>query len=175
MSVSTCVCATTNALVNRLPQYISYPRDEASQNQIKQDFYKLRNLPHVLGAIDGTLIPNKATRNDEHLFVCRKGYHALNVQGISDANRKFLDIVSKWPGSTHDSLKDMFEKKEIGEGWLLGDSGYPCQPYLMTPVMNPMTSGEDTIVLTELQDAWLRGHFECGNLDSGVYTSPEDA
>ena len=149
MSVSTCVRATTNALVNKLPQYISYPRDEASQNQIKQDFYKLRNFPHVLGAIDGTLIPIKAPPNDEHLFVCRKGYHALNIQGISDANGKFLDIVSKWPGSTHDafmwsncSLKDMFEQKEIGEGWLLGDSGYPCRPYLMTPVMNPMTRAE---------------------------------
>ena len=117
MSVSTCVRATTNALVNRLPQYISYPRDEASQNQIKQDFYKLRNFPHVLGAIDGTLIPIKAPTND--LFVCRKGYHALNIQGISDANGKFLDIVSKWPGSTYDAFlwsncshKDMFEQKD---------------------------------------------------------------
>ena len=122
MSVSTCVRAITNSLVNRLPQHIFYPRDEASQNQIKQDFYKLRNLPHVLGAIDGTLIQIKAPQNDEHLFVCRKGYHALNIQGILDANGKFLDIVSKWPGSTHDafmwsncSLKNIFEQNEIGE------------------------------------------------------------
>ena len=95
MFVSTCVRATTNALVNRLPQYVSYPRDDASQRQIKQDVYKLKNCPHVLGAIDGTLIPIKAPQNDGNLFVCRKGYHALNIQGISDANGNFLDIVSK--------------------------------------------------------------------------------
>lgn len=43
-----------------------------------------------------------------------------------------MNIVAKWPGSTHDSfilensaLKDMFERGAIPEGWLLGDSGYP--------------------------------------------------
>ena len=65
--------------------------------------------------------------NDEHLFVNRKNYHSINVQGVCDEKLRFINIVSKWPGSTHDSfilensaLKNMFETSAIAEGWLLG-------------------------------------------------------
>jgi hypothetical protein len=43
------------------------------------DFYDIKEFPLVLGAVDGTLIPIKAPSVDEHLYVCRKGYHALNI------------------------------------------------------------------------------------------------
>ena len=37
---------------------------------------------YLKGAVDGTLIPIQAPKDDEHVFVCRKGYHALNIQGV---------------------------------------------------------------------------------------------
>ena len=61
----------------------------------------------------------------------------------------FTNIVARWPGSTHDSF--IFTGSQIGQqlnaqhqcledGFLLGDSGYPCKPYLMTPYLNPGTN-----------------------------------
>ena len=34
------------------------------------------------------------------------------------------------------------EAKELGSGYLLGDSAYSCKPYLMTPIANPATAAE---------------------------------
>lgn len=61
----------------------------------------------------------------------RKGFFSINVQTISDANLKILDIVASHPGSTHDSMifrgsaiKARLELAEWG-GIIVADSGYP--------------------------------------------------
>ena len=46
----------------------------------------LCGLPRVIGAVDGTLIQIKAPVDDEHLFVCRKGFHAMTVQVVVDSD-----------------------------------------------------------------------------------------
>ena len=72
----------------------------------------------------------------------------------------FTNIVARWPGSTHDSF--IFSDSQIGQqlnaqqqsledGLLLGDSGYPCKPYLMTPYLNPGTNNQ-----TEFNNAHTR-------------------
>lgn len=56
----------------------------------------------------------------------------------------FTNVVAKWPGSTHDSfvftnslIHERLESNHAFEdGYLLGDSGYPCKPFLMTPYPN---------------------------------------
>ena len=55
-----------------------------------------------------------------------------------DYKLPFTNIVAQWPGSVHDSrvinnseICAKFENGEI-EG-VLGDAGYSCLPYLMTP------------------------------------------
>ena len=56
---------------------------------------------------------------------------------------EFTDIVVRWHGSVPDSrifensvIRDRFEADEIS-GYLLGDRGYPCRNYLLTPLSNP--------------------------------------
>jgi hypothetical protein len=49
-------------------------------------------------------IPIKAPSIDEHLYVCRRGFRALNVQGVCDANSLFTNIVAHYAGSTRDQL-----------------------------------------------------------------------
>lgn len=68
---------------------------------------------------------------------------------VCDADLKIMDIVTRWRGSVHDSrifrecrLKQRFEAGAF-TGILLGDSGYPCTPYLFTPVLNPRTPQEE--------------------------------
>jgi hypothetical protein len=72
------------------------------------------------------------------------------VQTVSDANLKILDIVSRWPGSAHDStifnnsrICENFENGTISRGILLGDGGYPLKEYLLTPLTNVNTRAEN--------------------------------
>ncbi|XP_046994538.1 putative nuclease HARBI1 [Schistocerca americana] len=43
---------------------------------------------------------------------------------------------------THIRIKAQFENGEIPVGHLLGDSGYACRPYLLTPLSNPQGVAE---------------------------------
>ena len=80
----------------------------------------------------------------------RKGFFSLNVQVICNTENYILDIVSRWPGSTHDShmfrnsfIQQRFENNEFDNAVLIGDSVYSLSNYLMTPLANPITPAED--------------------------------
>lgn len=85
----------------------------------------------------------------EHLFVNRKGYHSRNsLKAVCDSDLRFLNCVTRWPGSIHDSrilqnsqLCLAFEQGVI-DGVMLGDSGYPLKPWLLTPFLNPTTPAQ---------------------------------
>ncbi|KAL2080719.1 hypothetical protein ACEWY4_024512 [Coilia grayii] len=86
---------------------------------------------------------------NEPIYLCRKGFPALNVQVVCDHRGVFTDIVARWPGSTHDAyvwansaLCQVAEGGGFGGCWLLGDSGYPLRPYLLTPFQQPNTAAE---------------------------------
>ena len=75
--------------------------------------------------------------------------HSINTQLIFDSFGKIRNVVAQWPGSTHDSsiLRESavwghFERGGGGHGILLGDSGYPCKPWLMTPFLRPATDAQ---------------------------------
>ena len=64
---------------------------------------------------------------------------------------KFLNLVARWPGSTHDS--HIFRASRVSQhlqqhhtsledGLLIGDSGYGLKPYLMVPYANPITANQ---------------------------------
>ena len=90
-----------------------------------------------------------APSENEPVYVSRKGYHAINVQGIMNAELLFTNFVARWPGSTHDSfilvnsaVYTNFETGKYPDGWLLGDRGYSCKPWLLIPKLNPQTRAE---------------------------------
>ena len=138
MSVSRSIHSVSSHLAYRL-----------RQRYIKQQMYGLSRFPKCVGVVDGTVIPILAPSDDEHLFVNRKGFHAFNVLGICDANNSFLNLVIRWPGSTHDSfvlgnsqIAETFESGQITDCWLLGDSAYPAKPWLLTPLHEPRAPAE---------------------------------
>ncbi|XP_060759492.1 putative nuclease HARBI1 [Neoarius graeffei] len=144
-SVSQVAYRASGALSERLPQF---PTEPAELSRLKRGFYNISRFPNVVGAIDGTHVKVQAPSENEHLFINRKGYHSLNIQALCDHNLKFLNCVAHWPGSVHDSrilqnsqLCEAFEEGII-DGILLGDSGYPLKPWLLTPFLNPTTPAQ---------------------------------
>ncbi|KAK3086191.1 hypothetical protein FSP39_015880 [Pinctada imbricata] len=126
---------------------IKFPTSQEEFRNIKEGFYRIAEFPNVIGAIDGTLIPILAPGEDEEAYVCRKNFHAINVQAICESNLRFTNVVCRWPGATHDAF--VLSQSKIPEhlegtleGWLLGDSGYPLKKWLMTPLANPVLEKE---------------------------------
>lgn len=127
-TLSRIISAFTEALVRRVNRYVRLP-DEDGRLAKMQQFARVGGFPRVLGVIDGTHIRIKAPKQDEHLYVNRKNFHSINVQLVCDANYMIMDVVAKWPGSSHDSfilenssLYTLFQEGLIPEGWLLGNS-----------------------------------------------------
>ncbi|VVD01894.1 unnamed protein product [Leptidea sinapis] len=106
-------------------------------------FYSLASFPRIIGALDCT-----------HIRISSPG-------AICDSNLKIRYINAQWPGSVHDTtiwndspLAAEFEAGRFGSYCLLGDSGYPCLRYLLTPYLNPSTPS---------QEAYNRAHITTRN------------
>jgi hypothetical protein len=66
---------------------INFPSDASDILHIKEKFASVANFPNVVRSIDGTLIPIIGmSGDDEQVFVCRKSFHAVNVQGVVTAH-----------------------------------------------------------------------------------------
>ncbi|KAJ8932215.1 hypothetical protein NQ314_014835 [Rhamnusium bicolor] len=127
-AVHRCIHEVTDLMNEHLPRLkINFPQDRRSIND-------------ALTAHVAILKPDQ----DEHNFLNRKGYHSLNVQIICDATMKILNINANFPGASHDSfiwrqsqvrnfLLEKYNNGEMRGTWLLGDSGYPLEPFLMVP------------------------------------------
>lgn len=149
-SASRIVKKVSKAIADLSRKYIEMPSSEEAQDRTKRDFYEIARFPRVIGCIDCTHIRLQSPGGgDAEFFRNRKGYFSLNVQAICNANLEFMDLVARWPGSTHDStifnnsrIKSRLDSGEFTRSYLLGDSGYALSGYMLTPVSNPRTQAE---------------------------------
>lgn len=72
------------------------------------------------------------------------------MQAVCNSKLQFQDVVARWPGSTHDAtifyascLRARFVQGEMQSGILLGDNGYPCTKFLMTPLLQTHNRAEE--------------------------------
>lgn len=108
------------------------------------------NMGGIIGAIDGLLIPIKAPRGERNAkaYHCRKGFFAVNVQGICDASYRITYAsIARAPGAVHDSYAwslDPLHKRIHGDTptnnmlkrrgfYLIGDDAYRCSHTLAAP------------------------------------------
>ena len=137
------------------------------------DFNSIAGFLRVIGVIDGSLIAIKGPDNEEHLYVCHKGFHAINVMAVCNAQLLPTNFLSKWHGSVHDSavfhssaLQVHMENGGDRNGWLLGDRSYGIQPYLMTPFRPemgvPSGSGQKPEGPYQKDETPSRGPLACG-------------
>ncbi|XP_044755625.1 putative nuclease HARBI1 isoform X2 [Coccinella septempunctata] len=139
--------------VLNLPQvfntWIHFPMQIHQLNQLRNQFYQNHGFPGVVGCIDCAhvaIFPPKVDDEvyPERIYVNRKGYHSINVQLICDTRLRILNINAKFPGSTNDAY--IWQNSNINQAfvnlhrngntqfYLLGDSGYPLRPWLLTPL-----------------------------------------
>jgi len=100
-------------------------------------------LSGCVGALDGIAIKIAKPRCNERpaAYFCRKGYYAIPVQALVDANYRFLCYSARCVGATHDALAHSVS--ELGaylsqgglqeEFWICGDEAYECRNWLITP------------------------------------------
>jgi hypothetical protein len=134
--------------------------------EVKRGFFVRWGFPNCCGAIDGTHFPIQLPHGDmsPDYFDFKKKL-SVSLQGVADINLKFLDIITGWPGSVQDSrllaasrfYKDVeYYKTKLntfeyycsdGETvlreYILGDSGYPLLPWLMTPYARDLSEETD--------------------------------
>lgn len=144
---------------------IKFPTGE-ELGMIKEGFHKLiekrsaqiKPFPSVIGCIDGCQIEVLAPgiKNRETLRN-RKDAISINVQAVCDHRLLFTNLVNRWAGSVHDSRifsnSDLMGLLESGSvtGYLLGDSGYPLKPYLMTPISDPQKPEQFSYNISHVQ------------------------
>lgn len=153
-STSWAIAIITDLINSHLrEEAIKFPSDALEASEIKRQFFVKFSMPGIQGVIDGTHIPIAAPPHQDvdtpsHLYVNRKGFHSLNVLAITDANLRVIYADARFPGSVHDSaiwmvspvrnfLKGKFTNAENQRSHIIGDSGFPLEPWLFTPVNNP--------------------------------------
>ena len=122
-------------------------------------FEKVHGFPQCLGAVDGTHVNIKKSKNNSTDFINRKGH----AQACVNYNYCFFNVVMKWPGSVHDtriwgnsSIKQMLKDGTIPEFFkvivddedpvpvcILWDPAYPLLGYLMKEFSSGDTTSEE--------------------------------
>ena len=143
---------TSLAIVRTLmTTYIKFP----TGNQLERVFETFQTkwgVCQCVGAIDGCHIPIAAPVGNHTDYYNRKGWYSMILQGVVDADYCFSDICIGWPGSVHDARvfvhspiytliteQDLLPNKTLTMNginvplYLIGDSAYPLQTWLMKP------------------------------------------
>ncbi|XP_014669751.1 PREDICTED: putative nuclease HARBI1 [Priapulus caudatus] len=169
--------AVLDCLVNVASEWIALPTSRDQLAEIKVGFYQKRQFPGVIGCVDGTHVAIRTPPRNEDVFVCRKGFHSINVMLINDHKNRITAVSARFPGSAHDmavfDCSNIQQRMENGDlqnkGLLLADSGYALRPYLMTPVLRPHNDQEvrynaahkGTRVSIEQVNGILKSRFRC--------------
>lgn len=133
--------------------WIQFPKTEEKRAALKRRFQEEKNFKGVIGCIDCTHIAIVRPKEHEEAYANHKGFHSINVQAVASHDLEILSINARFPGTVHDSFiwknsavrEEMIRLWDSGNRstWLLGDSGYPLEPWLMTPIINaPEESAE---------------------------------
>ncbi|XP_015124124.1 putative nuclease HARBI1 isoform X2 [Diachasma alloeum] len=132
------------------PDYIRFPSTPEAQREAQTELFARSAFPSAVCCVNGrqVRIQSYGGENGE-LYRNRHGWFSINVQGICNARLDFTNFVARWPGATHDTrvfrhsrICHLLYQEVYRDALLLGDSGYPDLPFLMTPLRNPQTAAE---------------------------------
>ena len=141
-------------------QHVQFPAGQELR-QVVVDFERLVGLPQCGGAIDGCLIPMQApTGLYREKYACYKGFPAVNLLAVCDANCIFTYVDVGHAGTVGDAAA--FHRSDLKKAledclvfpmshaqtiqgpyggvipvrpFLVGDSAFPFAPYLMKNIL----------------------------------------
>ncbi|XP_063216851.1 putative nuclease HARBI1 [Bacillus rossius redtenbacheri] len=199
-SVSRCVTQVSSCINEiLLERYVKFPLAPRDITNAQQRFMTKYHFPGVVGILDCThvaIVPPAVNDPDlpEHMFVNRKGYHSINVQLICNADLTILNVNARYGGATHDAFiwansRAMVEMREMHTrnghtSWLLGDSGYPLQQWLLTPVVGAAPGTPEYLYTSrhvatrsciERCNGVLKSRFRCLRKDRVLHYKPTKA
>ena len=127
-----------NAVNVLVPEYIRLPSASDMSVNITSNakFYSYFN--DCIGALDGTHIAAKVSKEDTAAYRNRKGWLSQNVLACCEFdNSLFTYVLADWEGSAHDGavLEAAFDagfKVPTGK-YYLTDAGYALTPWCITP------------------------------------------
>lgn len=153
--------------------HLRWPSSDEEKTKIKTKFEKIRGFPNCCGAIDTTHITMCLPLADpaNKVWFDHEKNHIMLLHAIVDPDMRLRDIVTGWPGKLSDSLvlktSNFFKVCEKGNGlngkpvflsegseireYIVGDSGFPLLPWLVTPY-----KGKG---LSEIQTDFNKRHF----------------
>ncbi|XP_054726194.1 putative nuclease HARBI1 [Anastrepha obliqua] len=133
-------------------------------------FHNKFRIKGVIGAIDCTHVAILSPQSliagvVPHEYMNRKGYYSIIVEAVSHSwicndELIFQNVNARFPGSCHDAgiwTTSPVRVKLIREHilgafkWLLGDSGYPLEPWLLTPIATPSSASEEIFNKTHIK------------------------
>lgn len=139
-TVSRIINRVTSDINNNLyEQHVQFPQ----LPQVVQQFKDVASIPCIIGCVDGTYVDIKRPHENENQYVNRHGNHSLNTMIVCGPDLRIYFCSARWPGSVSDSrvFRNSSLCDALTNGWrpvngaiLLGDSGYPNNDYLITPV-----------------------------------------
>ncbi|XP_061397459.1 putative nuclease HARBI1, partial [Musca vetustissima] len=149
-TVSRTIADVAKRISAKASEWIKFPKDAEEIKDSQMKWQAKYSFPFAIGVIDCTHIKIKKPTNHSDEYICRKGFHSINVQATCDGNELFTSVDISWPGSVHDSRilrnSEVFRimQNATNDALLLGDEGYGICPWLMTPFRNPTTDIEKT-------------------------------
>ncbi|XP_063887842.1 putative nuclease HARBI1 isoform X2 [Scylla paramamosain] len=172
----------TSALFQKARIEIKMPASQQDITHNKQEFCAVAGFPSVIGVVDCTHVPIRGPRNG-HTYLNKKKKYSLNVQVVTDGKMRIISFNARFPGSMCNSyvwresqLRKQFTDGRFGDSVLLGDSSFPLEPFLMTPVRRPKTTGEhaynisheETCTVMEQTLGTLKSRFRCLHESGGT-------
>lgn len=162
------------------PKFIVMAMTEQEKDAAKTFFYEKCAIPGVVMCVDGTHVKILPPSENRELYLNRKGFYSLNVMIICDDRQKIRCVDPRFQGSNHDShiwrasaARAYFEDLHANgdrNTKLLGDAGYPAEPWLITPFRAAQEGTEESAfnkrhskgrMIVERTIGVLKNRFRC--------------
>ncbi|XP_046358481.1 protein ANTAGONIST OF LIKE HETEROCHROMATIN PROTEIN 1-like [Haliotis rufescens] len=142
-SVLTSVRKVVSAIYQVMQTFIKWPESSRLSN-IAENFSQQTGMPRVVGVIDVSHIHVRAPVAQKDYYTNLRGKLSIILQAVCDHKMKFLHCCTGWPGSVDDASvfhdSDLYmdvmtnQSKFFPPGhYLVADSAYPLQDWLLTP------------------------------------------